>query len=43
MGELTCTNAIVEGAQGGGMGKDVWWENGDLGIVVGVRVEVRLL
>ena len=41
MGELFCTNAIVKGAEGGGMGEDMRWQNSDLGVPVRVRVKVR--
>ena len=41
MVQLSCVNAVIEGTQGGGMGKDMGREDGDLGVVVGVRMEVR--
>ena len=40
MGELARADAVIEDAEGSGVNKDMWWEDSDLGVVVGVRVEV---
>ena len=40
VGELAHADAVIEGAEGSGVSKDMWWEDSDLGVVVRVRVEV---
>ena len=37
---MSCPNAVVEGTQSGSVGENMRWEDGDLGIMVGVGVEV---